>query len=88
MIGFTCYEVGQYITADKSIPIGRKTPIFNLCNKQDERIKLGEIKYNSKWRQYCFYQIDDTVFNKQCLNDIIKFIGWLNSQRQNKTDGY
>jgi hypothetical protein len=35
---------------------------------------LGEIKWYSSWRQYCFFPTPDSLFNSGCLKDIQGFI--------------
>jgi len=35
---------------------------------------LGMIRWYSKWRKYCFFPSDDTVFEQECLRDIASFI--------------
>jgi len=42
---------------------------------------LGEIKWYYRWRQYCFYPAEATLFNKGCMQDIINFTGGLNANR-------
>ncbi|MEI3530661.1 MAG: hypothetical protein V8Q75_06370 [Bacilli bacterium] len=74
--------IGKYITAFIEQLPKRKTPIYKLCNQQNELIHLGEIKYNPSWRKYCFYPIDETVFDSKCLLDIVEFMDKLNRKRR------
>ncbi len=74
-------EIGKYIVAFDQTPDNRKTKIYELCNSQNERIHLGEIKYNPRWRKYCFYPLEETVFDSKCLLDIVNFIDKLNIER-------
>lgn len=82
MIGIEYIEIGNYITAFIDRPSNRKTPIYELCNAKNELIHLGKIKYNGAWRKYCFYPIDDTVFDSKCLKDIVDFMNKLNDERK------
>ena len=50
-----------------------KTSVWEIRSKSTGII-LGIIKWYSPWRQYCFYTIDERVFNKNCLKDVIGFI--------------
>lgn len=34
---------------------------------------LGDIQWFGRWRQYCFWPLADTVFERQCLRDIAAF---------------
>jgi hypothetical protein len=46
-------------------------------------IKLGEIKWFGRWRQYAFFPEPNTVFEKQCLKDITNFLEKLMLERKN-----
>ena len=43
---------------------------------------LGEIKWFGKWRQYAFFPEPGTVFNIECLNDIVNKIKELMDERR------
>lgn len=75
-------DICDYVRAFIEQPKNRKTPIYELCNSKNELIKLGTIKYNCKWRKYCFYPIDETVFDSQCLRSIVDFMNTLNNERR------
>ena len=60
-----------------------KTTHWSIHNNRSQGF-LGEIKWYSAWRAYCFYPISDTIFNNGCLADIIDFIGQLNDERKSK----
>lgn len=79
-ISISYYNIGKYIRAFDDTPQGRKTQVLELCNAQNELIHLGQIKWHGSWRQYCFFPVDDTVFNKECLNDITKFLELINKE--------
>jgi len=49
-----------------------KTKIFLVYNDGGE--ELGEIKWFSHWRQYCFYQLDGVVMSAECLDKIASFL--------------
>ncbi len=81
-IGITFMKLGKYMTAFPEYIDGRKTPIYEITNQQNEFIKLGYVKYNSRWRKYCFYPDDETVFDDKCLLEMIKFLNYLNNERK------
>lgn len=31
---------------------------------------LGMIKWYAPWRQYCFFPADETIWSKNCLNEV------------------
>lgn len=43
---------------------------------------LGEIKWYGAWRQYAFFPSTYSVFNRDCLYDIISFINELMVRRK------
>jgi len=45
---------------------------------------LGEIKWFGRWKQYSFFPESDTVWNRECLDDINRFISQLMLERQLK----
>lgn len=61
----------------------RKTPIVFVCNKSGD--ELGQIKFYSQWRRFVFYPKADTLFDSNCLEDIICTINliqqmWINKE--------
>lgn len=53
---------------------GRKTPIYYIRPVKDDFIMLGSVQWHTGFRKYAFYPMGDTVFDKQCLEDIVYFI--------------
>lgn len=39
----------------------------------DRTHQLGSVHWYGAWRQYCFFPIQQTVFERQCLRDIADF---------------
>lgn len=52
-----------------------KTKVYDVINKKEGYV-LGQIKWNSSWRKYCFEPTSDfsTTFDDQCLFMIARFI--------------
>lgn len=48
-----------------------KTDIYEVTNHE---CKIGEIRWYSVWRQYCFFPCECTLYNKGCLRDIANFM--------------
>lgn len=69
----------KYLEFDKAGWTG-KTHVVNVLSKPTEFI-LGQIKWFSRWRQYCFYPSPNTIFNTTCLEDINKYIKELMAER-------
>ena len=52
---------------------GKKTDTYFIETKDGQRC-IGLIKWYAPWRKYSFFPNRDTVFETDCLKDIIKFI--------------
>jgi len=61
-----------------------KTLKYNVYTKDETPIKLGEIRWFGRWRQYAFYPEPQTVFEKQCMQDITNFLLNLMQERKKK----
>ncbi|KKM86433.1 hypothetical protein LCGC14_1279120 [marine sediment metagenome] len=49
-----------------------KTNVWTV-NSKNQGTLLGEIRWYSPWRQYCFYPIN-SIFNSEGLGEIKKFL--------------
>lgn len=58
-----------------------KTEIWNVLAKNHRDI-LGQIKWYGAWRQYTFRPADGTVFNTDCMREIISCINRLMDERK------
>ena len=65
----------------KQVPYEGKTKRFNIISKNSGDI-LGRISWYSPWRQYCFSPAFETIWNKDCLNDIQDFLQHLMDGRK------
>ena len=59
----------------------KKTCCWQIVSKTSGGT-LGLIRWFSRWRQYCFFPYDETVWNKDCLADIQVFIKTHKDDRQ------
>ena len=58
----------------------QKTKIISIVNiHHDEAI--GEIRWFSRWRQYCFFPYDGTIWNTTCMEDVQTVINELKEER-------
>lgn len=62
-------------------PSGMKTDIYDIFTK-DGTSYLGAIRWYAAWRKYTFQPANDTIFENQCLRDIIAFIDKLMEDRK------
>ena len=59
-----------------------KTGKYHVLTKDYHPIKLGEVKWFSRWRQYAFFPEPETVYEKQCMGDIVNFMELLMNERK------
>jgi hypothetical protein len=69
---------------DTKQPETKKTKVVHVVNKHHDET-LGEIRWFSKWRQYCFYPYDETIWNVDCLGSITGVIRGLMLERRMKS---
>ena len=62
-----------------------KTSVYSVISKHSDE-RLGEIKWYSHWRHYCFFPTIEfqTVHSDRCLTSISDFINRLNTEHKNK----
>jgi hypothetical protein len=58
-----------------------KTKVYKIVTK-DGGAQIGLIKWYSPWRKYSFFPHQNTVFETDCLQDIISFINKLMLERK------
>lgn len=63
------------------IKTNKKTKTFMVISKSDN-FPLAEIKWYSRWRQYCFFPEKSTIWNKGCLDDINNFLTQIMEERK------
>lgn len=56
------------------------TAVYNKNTKQ----KLGDMDYYVPWKQFVFLPAPNTIFNDECLGDIIKTLELLNADEREK----
>jgi len=50
-----------------------KTSVWEVLSKKHGNV-LGVVKYYGAWRQYAFFPSNETIWNTECLTDIIEFL--------------
>jgi len=79
----TMERIGKYLMVEKlpDIP-GRK--IYRWHVRGNGGGLLGIISWHGPWRQYTFDPEEMTTFNKECLEDIARFLGRINKEHRAK----
>lgn len=56
-------------------PVGKPkiTKIWHVQTKGINPNILGEIKWYSGWRKYCFFPDEGSLYEQECLRDIAEF---------------
>jgi len=73
----------QYIRFAKRVELS-KTSVWDCINKSGE-YKLGDVKWNAGWRQYCYFPLptyNQFIYSVGCLKDIAGFIEQLMAERK------
>jgi hypothetical protein len=58
----------------------QKTKFYACYNTAGEY--LGNIHWNTGWRQYCWYQEPEIIMAQGCLQDVCSFLGQLKEERR------
>ena len=77
----TIYK-GTYFFITKIKEVKRKTPIYYIFEYNTNCI--GEIKWYSPWRKFCFYPDKDTVWDNKCLNEVMLQLMNINQSYKSK----
>jgi hypothetical protein len=77
----TIKETKYLIFVDTNQPKTKKTKVIAILNIHHDDI-IGEIRWFSRWRQYCFYPHNETIWNFDCLNSVNEVIKELMNERK------
>ena len=71
-----------YLDFREVFPVpSRHTRIYDVVVKSSG-VRLGQIRWYAQWRRYALYPNSFTVFEKQCLEQIVAFIEQLMASRR------
>lgn len=73
-------KISKYIQFDL-IEEKPKTNVYSVINISGG-YSLGLVKWHPAWRQYCLFSEEQTIWNKDCLKEIEKFIQKLMNDRK------
>ena len=77
----TIYK-GEYFFITKINEANRKTPIYYIFEYNTNCI--GEIKWYSPWRKFCFYPDKNTIWDSKCLVQIVEQLDNINLKYKEK----
>lgn len=75
---------GNYFYIESLYVGNRKTPILFIYSNKDESV-LGQIKWFSSWRKFCFFPKQDTVWDDKCLKELTDYLNELNYEYKHKS---
>ena len=55
--------------------ISHKTNTWEVWSL-DEASHLGQVRWYSPWRKYCFFPASGTIWEEVCLRDVAVFLEW------------
>jgi hypothetical protein len=73
----------EYLTFEEDDHYEGKTKLLYVQSKRKIEI-LAVIKWYGPWRQYCFYPMPETIWNKGCMEDVQTVIKALMDERKVK----
>lgn len=73
--------MSKWITFQLAEKQNPKTKVYWVITKEQPCSTLGQIKWFGRWRKYSFFPQPETVFEQDCLNDIISFMEDLERSR-------
>lgn len=74
--------IGKYLKVEQWLDIpGHKTHQWKVISARSGDM-LGAVRWYGPWRQYTFQPESLTTFNRECLNDIIKFLDQVNAEHR------
>lgn len=74
--------IGEYFYICESYIENRKTPILTIYEYNDNI--LGQIKWFGRWRKFCFFPNDNTVWDYKCLSELNAFLDEFNKEWKSK----
>lgn len=64
----------KYIDFQQRITSAKmKTLVWDVMTAGMYPILLGQVRWYSQWRKYCFYPVGNSIYDDNCLTDIAKF---------------
>lgn len=75
----------KWLRFEEKVPagyMGRKTAIYAVLSAGGGSLSLGEIKWWSAWRCFAFFPVANTLFETDCMTDIVAFMDWLTDQHR------
>ena len=67
----------KWMRFEESPNPGRKTRRILAVNRRSNET-IAQIQWFPRWRQYCFFPLDGTVYNADCLRGITEAVETLN----------
>ena len=65
--------MSEWLEFIETTTLGKKTKMWLVQGKGQGAPLLGVVKWFGRWRQYCFFPGNDTIFNPGCMDDIATF---------------
>lgn len=82
MKSFAKYKTTRYLTFFRGESDSGKTAVMKIRGKSEW---LGEIKWFSRWRQYAFFPYEGTIWNRECMADVMIVIDYLTQERRQQS---
>lgn len=63
-------------------PRGYKTKVWGIYTKDENPILLGLVRWETGWRKYAFFPMNQTLYEEDCLEVISEFLKQKTSERR------
>lgn len=70
----------DYLRFTDNTPPDRKTKVVAVWSTRIRGVRLGEIYWFGRWRQYAFFPSPDTVWSRDCLLHVAAEVEKLNTE--------
>jgi len=78
---FVEYDHGKQITKRFRV---KHSDYADSREVQHEGEDIGDVKWYPPWRRYAFFPSDDTLYDSNCLRELLAFIESLMAERELK----
>lgn len=72
---------GPHIKFTEIPQTGKLTKVWRVISIQSGTL-LGGIKWYPAWRRYCFFPLNDMLFDANCLWDIADFVARMTAEQK------
>ena len=73
--------VGEFFVVIEEQEENKKTPNLIIIKN---KMKIGVIKWYTPWRKFCFFPENNTVWDSQCISQVLSLVDLCNDRWKNQ----